>query len=94
MESKAANNFIFVLLPRPGAPAAMTDPPLQNRRIARELKEMRCIYIFFPDWPLFTRLLLLVSCTKLLFVHHMAVRVAGKGEAGYRLAVRSRAALS
>lgn len=70
MESKAANNFIFVLLPRPGAPAATTDPPLQNHRIARELKEMRCIYIFFfPDWPLFTRLPLPVSCTKSLFVH-------------------------
>lgn len=72
MESKAANNFIFVLLPRPGAPAATTDPPLQNHRIARELKETRCINFFFffysPDWPLFTRLLLPVVCTKSVFV--------------------------
>lgn len=95
MESKAANNFIFVLLPRPGAPAATTDPPLQNHRIARELKEMRCInfLIFFsPDWPLFTRLLLPVLCTKSLFVHAHGSLSGGEGEVGNQPAVRSRAA--
>lgn len=96
MESKAANNFIFVLLPRPGAPAATTDPPLQNHHIARELKEIRCINSFFffffsPDWPLFTRLLLLVLCIKSLFVHAHDSLSAGEGEWGTR-EVRPRAA--